>query len=88
MTDAVPSDPIVPVPNKAAEAPDVGAVNVRMPPATGSTGLFAVTFTASGFANAIPSVVDCGVLPTTGVIVNPWLWNAPMSGGESSDSPR
>ena len=66
---------------RAAEAPEDGAVNVTMPPATGSSGLLAVTMTASGLAKAVPSVVCWGVLPATVVRVNPWLWKAPMSGG-------
>ena len=69
--------------------PAAGGAKVKTPPATGSTGLLAATVTASGLANAVPVAVDCGVLPATGVSVNPWLWKAPMSGlGESSGSPR
>ena len=32
---------------------------------TGSTGLLAVTVTASGLANAVPIAAVCGVLPAT-----------------------
>ena len=47
-TEAEPSDPMVAVPaSRTAEAPDDGAVKVTVPPATGSTGFFAVTMTAS-----------------------------------------
>ncbi len=87
---AVPPLPIVAVPlERTAEAPLEGALKLIMPPATGSIGFLAVTVTASAFLNAWPVGADCGVLPVTGVSVNPWLWNAPMSGfGESSGSPR
>ena len=49
------------------------------PPLTGSTGLLAVTVTASGLANGVPMLAVCGVLPATGVKVKPWLSKAPMS---------
>ena len=56
------------VPDRNAEAPLVtgGTTKVIMPPFTGSTGLFAVTVTASGCTNAAPMADDCGVLPATG----------------------
>ena len=73
---------------EGGRAPEDGTVKVTVPPATGSSGLLAVTTTASGSAKAVPSVVCWRVLPATGVIVNPWLWKAPISGGESSGSPR
>ena len=38
-----------------------------------------MTVTASGLAKAVLIAADCGVLPLTGVRVNPWLWKAPMS---------
>ena len=41
--------------------------SVTTPPSTGSTGLLAVTVTASGLANAVPMSAVCGVLPATGV---------------------
>ena len=90
MTDAILSEPMLAVAAESvAERSLAGAVNVKMPPATGSTGLLAATLTARGFANAVPVAVDCGVLPGMGVSVKPWLWKAPMSGlGESSGSPR
>ena len=89
MTEAVPSGRDGDrAGREGRRAPDDGAVKVTMPPATGSIGLLAVTTTASGLAKAVPSVVCCGVLPATGVRVKPWLWKAPMSGGESSGSPR
>ena len=56
------------------------ATKVTTPPSTGSTGLLAVTVTASGLANAVPMPSICGVLPATGVRVKPWLSKAPMSG--------
>ena len=75
---------------RLAEAPFVAGmtVNVMMPPATASPAFLAVTITASGFAKAAPTAPTWSVLPVTGVRVKPWLWKAPMSGGESSGSPR
>ena len=64
---------------RLADAPVAGTAKVMTPPSTGSTGLIAVTVTASGLANGLPVVADCGVLPATGVRVKPWLWKAPMS---------
>ena len=67
MTEAEPSEPRVTVAAvRAAEAPEDGAAKVTVPPATGSSGLLAVTTTASGLAKAVPSVVCWGVLPATG----------------------
>ena len=87
--DAEPSDAIVTAPaERPADAPDDGAVKVTAPPATGSIGLLAVTTSASGLGKPVPSVVCWGVLPETRVSVKPWLWKAPMSGDESSGSPR
>jgi hypothetical protein len=74
MTEAEPSVPRVTVPAlRAAEAPEEGAVKLTTPPATGSIGSLAATMTASALGNATPSLVCCGVLPATGVSVNPWL---------------
>ncbi len=59
-------------------APEEGPVNVTTPPATGSSGLLAVTITTSG----APKAVLTGVLwlsPLTIVIVNPLDSKAPMS---------
>ena len=55
------------------------ATKLTTPPSTGSTGLLAVTVTASGLANAVPMFAVCGVLPATSVRVKPWLSKAPMS---------
>ena len=75
MTEAEPSGPRVNVPPvRAAEVPEDGAAKVKVPPATGSSGLLAVTATASGLAKAVPSVVCWRVPPATEVIVKPWLW--------------
>ena len=54
---------------KIAVAPsaDGSATKVTTPPSTGSTGLLAVTVTASGLANAVPMFAVCGVLPATAV---------------------
>ena len=60
-------------------APAVVTAKLTTPPSTGSTGLLAVTVTASGLANAVPTAADCGVLPATAVRAKPWLWKAPMS---------
>ncbi len=46
---------------------------------TGSTGLLAITVTASGLANAAPMNDVCELLPATGVRVKPWLSKAPIS---------
>ena len=43
------------------------------PPSIGSSGFLAVTATANGCSNAEPTRAACGVLPATGVSVNPWL---------------
>ena len=64
---------------RLAEAPLAGAEKVTIPPATGSRGLLAVTMTAKGLAKGELTGVPCGVLPVTGVKVNPWLSKAPMS---------
>ena len=57
VTEATPSEPMVAVvAERFAEAPLAGAVKVKTPPATGSTGLLAVTVTASGLAKAVPTV--------------------------------
>ena len=90
VTEATPLDPMVTsLAESCAEAPELGTAKATTPPATGSTELLAVTVRARGLGNAVSSVVDCGVLPATSAMVNPWLWNAPMSGlGESSGSPR
>ena len=65
-------------------------VKVTTPPATGSTGLIAVTVTASGLVNAAP--VAHGLRSAAGdhrMRMNPWLWNAPMSGvGLDGGKPR
>ena len=71
----------------AADAPPLGAANVTTPPATGSTGFFAVTVTANGAANADPATADCP-LPLLTASVNPPLSNAPMSGVLGSVLPR
>ena len=60
-------------------SPRDSATNVTTPPSTGSTGLLAVTATASGSAKAVPMAAVCGVLPATAVSVKPWLSKAPMS---------
>ena len=74
---------------RAAEAPLDGAVKLITPPSTGSIGLLAVTVSSSGWPNAVLIRADCGVLPATGVRMNPWLWKAPMSGlGASSGKLR
>ena len=41
--------------------------------------MLAETVTASGSAKAALVAALCGVLPATGVRVNPWLSKAPMS---------
>ena len=59
-------------------------MNVTTPPATGSTAFLAATVTASGLPKESPVATLCGVLPMSAARMNPWLWNAPMSGwGES-----
>ena len=65
---------------RVAGVPAAGVLNEMTPPATGSSGLFAVTVTISGFAKAVPVAAVCDVLPAIGTSVNPWLWKAPMSG--------
>ena len=55
------------------------ATKLTTPPSTGSSGLLAVTDTASGLANGVPMSQVCGVLPATSVRVKPWLSKAPMS---------
>ncbi len=72
---------------RVADGPEDGAVNVTRPPLTSSSGLLAVTVTASGFANT-PKTAVCGVLPATGVSVKPWLSTAPMSGAPTRPMPR
>ena len=64
------------------------ATKLTTPPSTGSTGLLAVTVTASGLANGVPMSDVCGVLPGTGVRVKPWLSKAPMSTAPTRPSPR
>ena len=54
-------------------------MKLTTPPSTGSTGLLAVTVTASGLLKNPPTAAVCGVLPATGVRVKPWLSKAPMS---------
>ena len=49
---------------------------VATPPLTGSTGLLAVTLTASGWAKAVPMLEVCGVAPVTTATVKPWLSKA------------
>jgi hypothetical protein len=49
-------------------APDPGAVNVTFTPDTGTLPA-SLTVTASAFANAVLTVVDCGVVPAFAVIV-------------------
>jgi hypothetical protein len=53
---------------KTPEAPDPGAVNVTFTPLTGLLPA-SFTVTASGFANAVLIVADCGVVPAFAVIV-------------------
>jgi hypothetical protein len=50
------------------EAPDPGAVNVTFTPLTGLLPA-SFTVTASGLANAVLIVADCGVVPAFAVIV-------------------
>jgi hypothetical protein len=52
---------------KSPLAPLAGAVNVTLTPDTGLL-LPSFTVTASGFANAVPTVADCGVVPAFAVI--------------------
>src|SRR5260370_31366927 len=49
-------------------APDAGAVNVTLNPATGLLPA-SFTVTASAFANAVLICADCGVVPAFAVIV-------------------
>jgi hypothetical protein len=49
-------------------APEPGAVNVTLTPDTGRLPA-SMTVTASAFANAVLTVVDCGVVPAFAVIV-------------------
>ncbi len=53
---------------KSPDAPDPGAVNVMLTPATGLLPA-SRTVTASGLANAVLIVADCGVVPAFAVIV-------------------
>jgi hypothetical protein len=53
---------------KVPEAPDPGAVNVTFTPLT-TLPPASFTVTASGFANAVLIVADCGVVPAFAVIV-------------------
>ena len=89
LTWATPSVPMIAdVPERFAEAP-VGpevTLKVTTPPATGSTGLLAVTVTARGKVASIAAL--CAVLPPSGSMVNPWLWKAPMSTDAPIGSPR
>ena len=56
VTEATPLDPMVTSSAEScAEAPELGAAKVTTPPATGSTGLLAVTVTARGLGNAVSS---------------------------------
>ena len=75
---------------KIAVAPlaDGSGRNVTTPPSTGSTGLLAVTVTASGLAKAVPIFAVCGVLPGTIAKVKPWLSKAPMSTPPNRPNPR
>ena len=50
------------------EAPEPGAVNVTFTPDT-ALPIESDTVTASGFANAVLTVVDCGVVPGFAVMV-------------------
>jgi hypothetical protein len=50
------------------DAPDPGAVNVTFTPLT-TLPPASFTVTASGFANAVLIVADCGVVPAFAVIV-------------------
>ena len=68
VTLAWPSDPMVAVAaERFADAPPAFGLTVKLttPPATGSTGSFAVTMTARALAKLLLIVVDCGVLPAT-----------------------
>ena len=44
-----------------------------------STVSSALAVSASGFAYVVPAKADCGVLPATGVRVQPWCWYARIS---------
>jgi hypothetical protein len=48
ITDALPPAIVTDEPDKNADAPVMGDVNVTTPPSTGSTGLVAATNTVSG----------------------------------------
>ncbi len=77
--------------NTIAVAPLVArwATNVTTPPFTGSTGLLALTVTASGLAKSVPMFTVWGVLPATSVRpVKPWLSKAPMSMAPTRPRPR
>src|SRR5262245_38943219 len=74
-------------PLRPADAPPAGAVNVTLPPATGSLGLLAVTVATSGAAKAVDTFVDCP-LPDVTAMVNPWLSKAPMSAAPTRPKPR
>src|SRR5262245_9565437 len=71
-----------------APLPAGGLAKLMTPPLTGSTGLLAVTVTASGLANAVPTAADCGVLSGAAVSVKPWLSKAPMSVAPKRGIPR
>ena len=67
---------------KIAVAPLAAALATKLttPPFTGSTGLLAVTVTASGLANGVTDrPLSAGCCRRTGVRVKPWLSKAPMS---------
>ena len=64
------------LPVSAAEAPLAGGVNVSRPPATGSSGLLAVTVATSGEGNTPEAVWP---LPEVTAMVNPLDSKAPMS---------
>src|SRR5262245_34064920 len=76
--------------DKTAVAPLAAglATKVKTAPSTGSSGLLAATFTASGLANAVRTSADCGVLLAATVKVKPWLSKAPMSSASARPRPR
>src|ERR1700735_4934801 len=85
VTCAMPPDPMVALAaGRVAAAPFPAGFTEKLttPPATGSTGLIGVTITDSGLVDASSVATAWGVLPVTTENVNPWLWNAPMSGVE------
>ena len=83
---ATPSAPVTAVVDAALvlpnlpEAPDGGAVNVTVTPETGLP-FASTTVTPSAVPNAVPTVVDCGVVPlfalrvfgAPAVIVSCWV---------------